>query len=188
MLEKLEDSMNNCPAVKMNDYYYFIHPITDGLPLVDPELLEEVVEAVVQVANMNCDYILTAQSMGFPLAAALSLKTGLPYKYIRKRSYGLENEISIDQVTGYGSSDMYINFVEKGDKVLLVDDVLSTGGTLRSIAAALKNIGVEIVDIVIVFEKVGVREDLERELGLNIKTLLKLEMDGKDIKVISKGV
>lgn len=188
MLKRLVASMKDCPAVKMNDYYYFIHPITDGLPLVEPELLEEVVDAVIAVADLDCDYILTAQSMGFPLATALSLKTGLPYKYIRKRNYGLEGEVSIDQITGYSSGNMFINFVEKGDRVLLVDDVLSTGGTLKAIVKALQSMEVEIADTVIVFEKIGVREKLERELGMDIKTLLRLRMDGRNVEVIEQGL
>ncbi len=188
MLDLLEKSMENCPVSEINGYNYFIHPITDGLPVVEPELLEEVMDAVIHIANLDCDYILTAQSMGFPLATALSLKTRLPYKYIRKRSYGLEHEVSINQTTGYSSSDMFINFVKKGDRVLLIDDVLSTGGTLKAIVKALQVMDVEIVDIVMVFEKVGIRKELEREIGMEIKTLLKLEMDGKNIKIVGKGV
>ncbi len=188
MLNKLEKSMENCPVTEINGYYYFIHPVTDGLPLVEPELLEEVMNAVIEVGNLDCDYILTAQSMGFPLATALSLKTRLPYKYIRKRSYGLNQEVSISQITGYSSSDMYINFVDKGDKVFLIDDVLSTGGTLRAIVKALKAMEVEIVDTVIIFEKIGVREKLEQELGIKIKSLLKLKMEGANIKIVGKGI
>ncbi len=183
-LEKLKSSVKNAPVVKMKDYHYFIHPLSDGLPEVKPELLEEVVKNVIENCDLDCDYILTAQSMGFPLAAALSMKTGIPYKFIRKRQYGLEGEISIDQVTGYSKSEMYLNFVEKGDKVFLIDDVLSTGGTLKGIITALQKIGVEIVDVVVVFEKVGLKEELVKELGVEVKSLLKVEMDGPKVKIV----
>lgn len=184
MLEKLKESVEESPVVDMGDYHYFIHPLSDGLPLVEQELLCEVVDAVKEKADLDCDYILTAQSMGFPLASALSMETGLPYKFIRKREYGLEGEVSIDQVTGYSESEMYLNFVEEGDRVFLIDDVLSTGGTLKGIITALKEIGVEIVDVVVVFEKVGVKEELEKELDVNIKSLLKVEMDGPEVNII----
>ncbi len=184
MLEKLKKSVEESPVVDMGDYHYFIHPLSDGLPLVEQELLAEVVEAVKAKADLDCDYILTAQSMGFPLAAALSMETGLPYKFIRKRKYGLDDEISIDQVTGYSESEMYLNFVEEGDRVFLIDDVLSTGGTLRGILTVLKNLGVEIVDVVVVFEKVGIKDELENELDIEIKSLLKVEMDGSNVKII----
>lgn len=188
MLEKLKKSIEDSPVVDMGDYHYFIHPLTDGLPLVEPDLVKEVVDRVVDIADLDCDYILTAQSMGFPLAAALSMKTGIPYKFIRKRKYGLDGETPVFQETGYSESEMYLNFVNEGDKVVFIDDVVSTGGTIRSIVNALNKIGVEICDIIVIFEKVGKKEQLEKELGVEIKTLLKIKMDNSDIKIIGEGV
>lgn len=184
MLEKLKESVNECPVVDMGDYHYFIHPLSDGLPLVKQELLHEVVSAVKERACLECDYILTAQSMGFPLASALSMETGLPYKFIRKREYGLDDEVSIDQTTGYSESEMFLNFVEEGDEVFLIDDVLSTGGTLKAIIETLQDLNVEICDVMVVFEKVGTKESLEEELGVKIKSLLKVEMDGSEVKIV----
>ncbi|MFQ5883568.1 MAG: adenine phosphoribosyltransferase [Thermoplasmata archaeon] len=158
MLEKLKKSLAKCPVVDFDDYQYFVHPITDGIPEGDPEVLGEVVDAIVETMNLDCDKIVTAESMGFPLASALSLKTGIPYVFIRKRKYGLPGEISLVQTT----------------------DVLSTGGTLKAIVTALRQIGAEIVDVLTVFEKVGRREELENELGIKIKTLLAVEVvDGR---------
>jgi adenine phosphoribosyltransferase len=180
MLEKLKESLSDCPIVQFGDYQYFVHPITDGIPEGDPEVLEEVVEAITETINLDCDKIVTAESMGFPLASALSMRTGIPYVFIRKRKYGLPGEISLHQSTGYSGADMYINFVEKGDRVVFVDDVLSTGGTLKAIITALRQIGAEVVDVLTVFEKVGKREELEGELGIKIKTLLPVEVvEGK---------
>ena len=184
MLEKLKRSVKECPIVDMGDYHYFIHPLSDGLPQVEQELLHEVVSAVKERGNLDCDYILTAQSMGFPLAAALSMETGLPYKFIRKRKYGLDGEVTIAQSTGYSESEMFLNFVEEGDKVFLIDDVLSTGGTLKAIIRTLQDIGVEICDVMVVFEKVGTKEKLEEELGVKIKSLLKVRMDGSEVEII----
>ena len=188
MLERLKRSLENCPVVDMGDYHYFIHPLTDGLPQVEPELINEVVDAVIEHANLDCDYILTAQSMGFPLASALSIKTGIPYKFIRKRKYGLDGEISISQITGYSENEMYINFVEKNDRVFFIDDVLSTGGTLRAIITALEKIGVDVVDVMLIFEKVGVKEKLEKELEIDIKTLLRLDMEGDKVRILGEGI
>ncbi|MFW6040386.1 MAG: hypoxanthine/guanine phosphoribosyltransferase [Thermoplasmatota archaeon] len=188
MLERLKESVKESPVVDMGDYHYFIHPLTDGLPIVEPELVEEVVEKIIDIADLDCDYILTAQSMGFPLAAVLSMKTSIPYKFIRKRRYGLENEIPVYQETGYSESEMYINFVNKGDRVVFIDDVISTGGTLKAIVKSLQSLGVEFVDVVIIFEKVGSKEELEKELGIQVKTLLKLNMDGANIEIVGEGI
>ncbi len=61
-----------------------------------------------------------------------------------------------------------------------MDDVLSTGGTIRAIVKALKGIGAEIVDTVIVFNKHKNKKELEEELDIELKTLLDVDVvDGK---------
>jgi adenine phosphoribosyltransferase len=180
MLDRLRKSLENCPIVKKGDYDYFVHPITDGIPAMEPELLQEVISGIIDVGNMECEKIVAAEAMAIPLSVALSLKIGKPYVVIRKRKYGLPGEVSVEQVTGYSKSNMFVNGLYKGDKVLIVDDVLSTGGTLRAIVKALRSIEVEIVDTIIVFNKHRHKKELEDELHIEIKTLLEVEVvDGR---------
>ena len=183
MLERLKQSVLECPVVEMGQYHYFVLPITDGIPRMDPLILQEAVDGLMDVGNFDCDLILAPEAMGIHLAVPISLRLGIPYNVIRKKSYGLEGEVNIAQSTGYSKGDMFINGVKKGDRVVIVDDVLSTGGTLRALVNALKNtIGAEIVDIVMVFEKCGNKAELEQELGVKIKTLLKVDVvDGKTV-------
>ncbi len=183
MIDKLRKSMENCPIVKKGDYDYFVHPITDGIPKTEPDLMEEVISKIIEVGTMDCDKIVAIEAMGIPLGVALSLRLGKPYVIIRKRQYGLPGEVSVEQMTGYSKSSMYVNGISKGDKLIIVDDVLSTGGTIRAIVKALKGIGAEIVDTVIVFNKHKNKKELEEELDIELKTLLDVDVvDGK-IKV-----
>jgi len=176
-LEKLRASLASSPVVRFGDYDYFVHPITDGIPLGDPAVLDEVTDALVEAGDWSrCDRIVTAESMGFPLAAVLSLKTGKPYVFIRKRRYGLPGEVSLKQTTGYSKTDMFVNNVHRGDRVVFVDDVISTGGTLEAVVKALRTIGAEVVDVLIVFEKTREKARMESKLGLRIKTLLRVEV------------
>ena len=176
-LERLRASLSESPVVKFGDYEYFVHPITDGLPLGRPEVLDEVLTELVKLADWSrVDKIVTAESMGFPLAAGLSLRVHKPYVFVRKRRYGLPGEVSLHQTTGYSQTDMFINNVHRGDRVVFVDDVVSTGGTLIAIVKALRSLGAEIADVLIVFEKTSEKARMEKELGLKIKTLLKVEV------------
>lgn len=175
-LEKLRASLAECPVVRFGDYEYFVHPITDGIPLGRPEVLDEVVEAMVRVGDWDCDKITTAESMGFPLAAGVSMRTGKPYVFLRKRRYGLPGEVEVSQATGYGKAKLYINNVQRGDRLVFVDDVVSTGGTLRAIVPALNALGAELSDIIVVFEKTRDKARLEKEIGVPIKTLLKVDV------------
>ncbi len=108
----------------------------------------------------------------------VALRVRKPYVFVRKRRYGLPGEVSVKQPTGYSKTDMFINNVHPGDRVVFVDDVISTGGTLLSIAKALHTIGAEVVDILIVFEKTKEKARMEKELGLPIKTLMKVDVVG----------
>ncbi len=48
MLKNLRETMKNAPIVKRGAYNYFIHPISDGVPVVRPELLREVIACIVK--------------------------------------------------------------------------------------------------------------------------------------------
>jgi adenine phosphoribosyltransferase len=173
MLEKLVKSLVEAPVVKKGEYDYFVHPITDGVPLVEAELLQEVAEAVSQFGNMDVDKIVCVEAMGIHLATAISLLTKIPFVVVRKRSYGLEGEMAVHQTTGYSEGELYVNGLRKGDRVFLVDDVVSTGGTMTAVIKALKRIETEIVDVMAIIEKGDGREFVENETGIKVNTLVR---------------
>lgn len=150
----LTKSLLNCPIVKKGEYNYFVHPITDGIPSIDSGLLREIASGMIRILNLeDIKCIVTAEAMGIPIGTALSLMTDIPLNIIRKRKYGLHGECDVCQVTGYSKGEMYINGIMPGDRIILVDDVISTGGTINGIIQALNIIGAEIVDIGFVIKK-----------------------------------
>lgn len=173
MLEKLVESLIKSPIVKKGDYNYFVNPITDGIPLVDSKLLQEVAGAVSKYADLNVDKIVCVEAMGIHLATAISLRTDIPFVVVRKRFYGLEGEIAVHQTTGYSEGELYINGIKKGDRVFLVDDVVSTGGTMAAVIKALKHIGADIVDVMAIIEKGEGKEFVENETGIKVHTLVR---------------
>jgi len=180
-LEALKASMAECPVVKRGDYDYMVHPITDGIPRVHPQVLKKISDAFAEIGDFNCDFIITVEALGIPLATSLSLKTGKPFNIVRKRMYGLPGEVSLTKMTGYSKSNLFINGVKAGDRVVVIDDVVSTGGTLWALIEALKKMHVTIVDILVVIEKTDRKAEIERKIGQPIKTLSKV--GGVDWKV-----
>jgi len=183
MLEILKKSFRDIPIVKRGDYYYFIHPISDGVPALEPELLEEVAEYIVERADLDVDRILTIEAMGIPLATTVSLMTDIPLAIVRKRKYELEGEVILSQSTGYSKGELYINGVKKGDRVLIIDDVVSTGGTLLALVRALKNIGATIADIFIVIEREDGVAKLHTE-GIEVTTLVRIDVDEHGVHIL----
>ena len=180
MLEEVIKSLENSPIVKKGEYNYFVNPISDGVPAMEPKMLKESTEAVRKHADLDVDKIVAVEAMGIHLATALSLATDIPFVVIRKRQYGLEGECEVYQKTGYGSSNLYINDLHPGEKILLIDDVVSTGGTLVALIDTLTDLGLELKSVVAVIEKGKGRKIVEEKTDLKILSIVKLDIvDGK---------
>jgi len=185
MLERLKASLERSEVVRFGDYNYFVHPITDGIPYMDPQVLDEVLDRLYDLMDLDVDYLVGAEAMAIPLIVPLSLMTGIPYNVVRKRKYGLPEEVSVRQTTGYSEKDLYINGLKKGDRVLVLDDVVSTGGTLRAIVKALKAMGVEVMDIIVVVQKTDRLKELENDIGQSVRTLVQVEVKDGKVRVLT---
>jgi adenine phosphoribosyltransferase len=180
MLEELLKTLKESPIIKKGDYNYFVHPVTDGIPEMRPKILKEIVAILKEKVNLNVDKIVCVEAMGIHLATALSLETDIPFVVIRKRKYGLDGEIPVFQKTGYSEQNLYINSINTGEKVLVIDDVVSTGGTMVATLKALKNMDVEVIEAIAIVEKGEGKEIVEKETGVNVLTLVKLDVvDGR---------
>ena len=181
-LKILQDSLLGAPIIWKGDYPYFIHPISDGIPRMEAEVLRATRDLIVSIVDWNkIDLIVSVEAMGLPLLAAVGDATGKPTVVIRKRSYGMEGEVSVNVSTGYSESTVYINDIKKGERILIVDDVISTGGTLEPILETLQNRGIILQDIIIAIEKGNGLERLKNERPeWPIRSLAKIEIiEGK---------
>lgn len=185
MIDLLKKSLLEAPVVKKGDYYYVVHPITDGVPQINKALLEEVTNEMRKQIEEKCgkiDKIVTMEAMGIPLATVLSLEMDIPFTIIRKREYGLPGEVSVEQITGYSKSKLYINGLRKGNKIVIVDDVLSTGGTLKAVLFALKKMQVDVKGVFIAVNKGNAVQKIQNEFNITITALANIDVvNGKTI-------
>ena len=183
-MDQLQESLRSAPIIEKEGYQYFVHPISDGVPMLEPGLLREIVIKIIRKAQLeDVDKIVTPAAMGIHISTALSLVTDIPLVVVRKRQYGLEGEVALAQVTGYSENEMFVNDVASGDRVLLLDDVLSTGGTLHAIIGALEEIGAEVVDVVAVIKKVGGENRLEAS-DYDVKTLINVDVVDGAVEIV----
>ena len=183
-MNRLQRSVQEAPIVDKDGYSYLVHPISNCVPTLNPGLLREVVVKTIRKANLeNVDKIVTPAAMGIHISTAVSLMTDIPLVVIRKREYGLESEVSLTKGTGYSEDEMYINDVRAGDRVLLLDDLISTGGTMRAIVEALDDIGADIVDLVIAIRKVD-GEDALAGIDHPVKTLINIRVDDDGVEIV----
>jgi adenine phosphoribosyltransferase len=181
MGELLRRSLLEAPVVDFGGYQYFVHPLTDGIPAIEPALLQEMVDEILARVDLrDVDRIVTVEAMGIPLGTALSLRTGIPITVVRKRRYGLPGEREIGQETGYSKGRLYVNGLKAGDRIAFVDDVISTGGTLRPLLRAFAESGIVVREIIVAVEKGEGRALVEKEHGVRVHTLQRMDVhDGR---------
>ncbi|HOI14195.1 MAG TPA: hypoxanthine/guanine phosphoribosyltransferase [Methanoculleus sp.] len=179
MLERLIHSLETAPVMKRGEYNYFIHPITDGVPLLEPALLREIGCAMVRILDLkDVDKIVVCEAMGIHIGVAFSMMTDIPLVVVRKRSYALPGEVAVHQATGYSKGELYLNGVAAGDRVVIIDDVCSTGGTLRALISAIEQTNAKIADICVVISR-G-----DEDIGRPLKTLVKIEVSETQVRVV----
>ena len=80
---------------------------------------------------------------------------------------------------------MYLNDLKPGERVAIVDDVLSTGGTLEAVIEGVRRAGAAVTDIIAVVEKgAGLRRLQAAYPEVNIQSLVRLEMDGDNVVLL----
>jgi adenine phosphoribosyltransferase len=182
----LQDSLRGAPIIWKGEYPYFIHPISDGIPRMEAEVLRATRDLIVSMVDWSqIDLVVSVEAMGLPLLAAVGEATGKPTVVIRKRSYGMKGEVEVDVSTGYSSSIAYINDISPGERILVVDDVISTGGTLEPLLEALEGMGAVLKDVIVAIEKGGGKDRLSKERpDWPIRTLARIDIvDGKVVIV-----
>lgn len=135
-----------------------------------PEILERIAEMMAEkLKKYDFDRIACIELGGVPIAVAVSMKTKKPLVIFRKekKTHGLGNDM--------------IGELKKGDKVVVVEDVITTGRSAISVAERVKERGGEIVAILAVVD----REESE----LKFESLIKLSelIKAKDFLDLSKA-
>lgn len=113
------------------------------------------------------DALVTPEVKAVPLAHALSHRTGVPYIVARKTEkpymVGAVRKTALSITTGK-PQDLYIDGSDiprlKGKRVAIIDDVVSTGGTLRALSELLTEVGAEVVVTMAVFTEGDERDDV----------------------------
>lgn len=182
-MDEVKKSWHNCPTQDTGEYEYIINPLTDQIPACDPVLLEKSCKYLEDMVDFSeADVILGEEDRGGILIPFVARNTETPFSIAKWYPSGLEGEHKAEFKNGYTEGSLYINGVSEGDKVVIVDDLISTGGTLINLIKSVRAIGAEVLDVVTICEKhnFGGAEKVEEETGLRPKTGFQVEIrDGK---------
>jgi len=133
----------------------------DISPLLrDPSALSLVVDEFVKLYHSNeIDVFAGIESRGFPLACALALRYNKGMIMIRKQGKLPGDTKRISYNIEYGSATMEIqnNSIKKGQRVLICDDLLATGGTAKAAAKLVEKIGGIVTGFAFIIELMDLR-------------------------------
>ncbi|MGO4478265.1 adenine phosphoribosyltransferase [Massilia sp. 2TAF26] len=106
-----------------------------------------------RTAELHFDFIVAMDARGFMIAGALAYKRAIGFAMARKPGKLPGEAISIEYRREYGSATIEIQPARiKGERVLIVDDVLATGGTIEAAASLLRRMDKEVVGAAALFD------------------------------------
>lgn len=123
--------------------------------LSDPQLFKLAVDTLAgRHRDSRIDKVCVVEARGFIFGSAVAYQLGAGLIPIRKKGKlpYQTNEASYDLEYGTATLQIHVDAVEKGSRVLLIDDLLATGGTAAASAKLVENLGGEIVEIQFLIE------------------------------------
>jgi adenine phosphoribosyltransferase len=150
----------------------------DITPLLSsPEAFQAAIDQMADhFREAQIDVIVGAEARGFIFAAPLALALGVSFVPIRKPGKLPFESYSHDYDLEYGSDrlEIHVDGVTDGNRVLIVDDLLATGGTVQACIQLLQKCGAEVVGTAFVIELVGL-QGAEKIAPFPVHSLLRYE-------------
>ena len=125
------------------------------------------------VEEIDCDVIVGAESRGFLFGAPIAYNLKKPFVLVRKKGKLPRETVSQKYDLEYGSAEveMHVDSIKPGQKVVIIDDLIATGGTVGAAAKLVERLGGEVVRMVFLLELAGLegRKNLE---GYDIRSVV----------------
>ena len=145
--------------------------------LKDPEGFKETIDLLYnRYKDKKIDKVIGIESRGFIFGAPLAYLLGCGFVPIRKPGKLPAECISEEYSLEYGTDKIEIHkdAIEKGDKILIIDDLLATGGTMAAARNLVKKLGGEVVECAFVVDLVDLK-GRDKLVGESIYSVVEFE-------------
>ena len=135
-------------------------------------------DIVKRYKGQKIDKVAGIESRGFIVGAPVAYELGVGFVPIRKKGKLPAETIGHDYELEYGADriEIHVDAIARGDRVLLIDDLIATGGTAQAAATLIRKMGGEVVECCFVIDlpEIGGRKRLEKQ-GHKVHTLVEFE-------------
>ncbi|MFN8634702.1 MAG: orotate phosphoribosyltransferase [Chloroflexota bacterium] len=128
----------------------------------DPTILKPIASALAAILPAGWDKLAGLEMGGIPLATALSLETGKPCLYVRK------------EAKPYGTSNLVEGGFQAGDRALVVEDVVTSGGQVVISVQQMRELGFVVQDVVCVIDRQQGGQAAIEKIGCELRPLFTL--------------
>jgi adenine phosphoribosyltransferase len=149
--------------------------------LKDPIGLRMVVDGLAaHYANQKIDKIAGIEARGFIIGAALAYKLGVGFVPVRKPGKLPAETISQTYALEYGTDQLELHFdaISAGEQVLLIDDLIATGGTAEAAASLIQRLGGSVIACAFVIDLPDLC-GMQRLQGLGLNTFALCAFEGE---------
>ena len=137
-------------------------------------------EFVNRYTGVRIDKVAGIEARGFIIGAALAFQLGVGFVPIRKKGKLPAETVGHDYELEYGTDriEMHLDAITKGDRVLLADDLIATGGTAEAACKLIENMGGKVIECCFVIDlpDLNGRKRLEKQ-GHKVFALCEFEGD-----------
>jgi adenine phosphoribosyltransferase len=176
-------------------FEFFPTSVTDNIPPLHPN----VSRAICLLSQLHLEHQHEAtlgvgeEDRGAMIISDILLSHNLPRTLARWTPTGAPGEVQVPLSNEYiqeGDTRIFLNGLRGTDRVIIVDDLISTGGTLVALIEAVRITGATILEILTIGEKSenGGRRFLKEKTGLDIKTMLATSLEEREGRCYSKLV
>lgn len=153
-MKKLEEYVRSIPDFPEKGVIF--RDVTSVLQ--DAEGLHLAIETMQDlVKDLDVDVIAGPESRGFIFGTPIAYNMHKPFVLIRKKGKLPCETVSVDYALEYGTAtiEMHRDSIGPGQKVLIVDDLIATGGTTKAMIDLVESLGGEVVGVVVLMELAG---------------------------------
>ena len=138
----------------------------DGLHLAIDTMQEK-------IKDLDYDVVVGPESRGFIFGTQIAYNNHNPFVLIRKKGKLPRETVSTTYDLEYGSAtiEMHKDSIKPGQKVLIVDDLIATGGTTEAMIKLIESLGGEVAGIVVLIELAGLK-GRERLSGYRLESAI----------------